>query len=222
MDIHKPKPWHGLREFLKEYVIIVVGVLTALAGEQTVEILHWRADVAEAREALVQEVSANAVLSEQGAEESRCLLLRLGEFKAWAKGGPRPGVALDAVRLNAPSSTVWNATQSAQTIGHMPLKERLGLAHFYAEVANQQTVFQSLRAAWVELLRDSDIDQLSPDEARRLRGDVTASSIWINVRGNIASDLVKEAQDLGIKLPPIPAGDRRRLARLCGSAGGGS
>ena len=40
MDIHKPKPWHGIREFLKEYVIIVVGVLTALAGEQVVEQLH--------------------------------------------------------------------------------------------------------------------------------------------------------------------------------------
>lgn len=36
MDIHKPKPWHGPREFLKEYLIIVVGVLTALAAEQTV------------------------------------------------------------------------------------------------------------------------------------------------------------------------------------------
>ena len=34
MEIHKPKPWHGFREFLKEYLIIVVGVLTALAGEQ--------------------------------------------------------------------------------------------------------------------------------------------------------------------------------------------
>jgi hypothetical protein len=42
LDIHKPKPWHGLREFLKEYVIIVVGVLTALAFEQGVEWLHWR------------------------------------------------------------------------------------------------------------------------------------------------------------------------------------
>ena len=42
MDIHKPKPWHGLREFLKEYLIIVVGVLTALAAEAGVEWLHWR------------------------------------------------------------------------------------------------------------------------------------------------------------------------------------
>jgi hypothetical protein len=29
MDIHKPKSWHGFREFLKEYAIVVVGVLTA-------------------------------------------------------------------------------------------------------------------------------------------------------------------------------------------------
>jgi hypothetical protein len=42
MDIHKPKPWHGVREFLKEYVIIVIGVLTALGAEQGVEWLHWR------------------------------------------------------------------------------------------------------------------------------------------------------------------------------------
>ncbi len=42
MDLHKPKPWHGLREFLKEYLIIVVGVLTALTAEAGVEWLHWR------------------------------------------------------------------------------------------------------------------------------------------------------------------------------------
>jgi hypothetical protein len=30
MDIHKPKPIHNWREFLKEYAIIVLGVLTAL------------------------------------------------------------------------------------------------------------------------------------------------------------------------------------------------
>jgi hypothetical protein len=48
MEVHKPKPWHGVREFLKEYVIIVVGVLTALGAEQAVEWLHWRGEVARA------------------------------------------------------------------------------------------------------------------------------------------------------------------------------
>ena len=58
MDIHKPKPWHGLREFLKEYMINVVGVLTALAAEQSVEWLHWQERVEEGRQALKQEVMA--------------------------------------------------------------------------------------------------------------------------------------------------------------------
>jgi hypothetical protein len=40
MDIHKPKPFHGWRGFLKEYGIIVLGVLTALGLEQVVEKLH--------------------------------------------------------------------------------------------------------------------------------------------------------------------------------------
>ncbi len=42
MEIHKPKPFHSLREFLKEYSIIVVGVLTALGLEQAVESYHNR------------------------------------------------------------------------------------------------------------------------------------------------------------------------------------
>lgn len=40
MDVHKPKPWHGWREFLKEIGTIVIGVLIALGGEQLVERLH--------------------------------------------------------------------------------------------------------------------------------------------------------------------------------------
>ena len=42
MDLHKPKPWRNAREFLKEYLTIVIGVLTALAAEQGAEWLHWQ------------------------------------------------------------------------------------------------------------------------------------------------------------------------------------
>jgi hypothetical protein len=52
MDIHKPKPWHGVREFLKEYVIIVVGVLTALGADAVVQQLHWRHEAEAAREVI--------------------------------------------------------------------------------------------------------------------------------------------------------------------------
>jgi hypothetical protein len=40
MDIHKPKPWHGVREVLKEVGTIVVSVLIALGAEQAVEAIH--------------------------------------------------------------------------------------------------------------------------------------------------------------------------------------
>ena len=40
MEIHRPKPWHGLRELAKEVGVIVIGVLLALGGEQLVEALH--------------------------------------------------------------------------------------------------------------------------------------------------------------------------------------
>ena len=60
MDIHKAKPWHGLREFLKEYTIIVVGVLTALGAEQGVEWLHWAHKVEDGRAAIRSELAGIA------------------------------------------------------------------------------------------------------------------------------------------------------------------
>jgi plasmid stability protein len=59
MDIHLPKPFHNWREFLKEYGIIVLGVLTALGLEQAIEAIHHHSEVQEAREALNREMAHN-------------------------------------------------------------------------------------------------------------------------------------------------------------------
>ena len=59
MDIHKPEPWHTVREFLKEYVIIVVGVLTALGAEQAVEAVHTAQKAAEAEQLVREEFGRN-------------------------------------------------------------------------------------------------------------------------------------------------------------------
>ena len=45
MEIHKPKLFHNWREFLKEFGIIVLGVLTALFFEGAVQSLQWREKV---------------------------------------------------------------------------------------------------------------------------------------------------------------------------------
>jgi hypothetical protein len=81
MDIHKPKPWHGVREFLKEYVIIVIGVLTALAAEQGVEWLHWRQQVRTTEERLLPEVQRNLLDLSERVVERPCLAERTANLR---------------------------------------------------------------------------------------------------------------------------------------------
>jgi len=56
MKIHKPSIWHGWREFLKEYLIVFVGVLTALVAGQAVESLRWAERTRETKEHLRAEL----------------------------------------------------------------------------------------------------------------------------------------------------------------------
>jgi hypothetical protein len=78
---HKPKAWHSFRDFLKEYLIVVVGVLTALAAEQGVEWLHWRHQVEDSEQRIASEVrfnlgNANAQLVAQRCYDERLVNLR--------------------------------------------------------------------------------------------------------------------------------------------------
>ena len=59
MDIHKPKPWHGGREFAKEVGTIVLGVLIAIGCEQAVEALHHRDQARDMTRKLRQESIEN-------------------------------------------------------------------------------------------------------------------------------------------------------------------
>jgi hypothetical protein len=59
MDVHKPKRWHGWREFAKEVGTIVLGVLIAIGLEQTVEALHHRDQVSDMTRKLRQESIEN-------------------------------------------------------------------------------------------------------------------------------------------------------------------
>jgi hypothetical protein len=82
MDIHKPKPWHGFREFLKEYLIIVVGVLTALAAEQIAEALHHREIVSRGEAALRDNFARFVEFRVATEREAPCVAARAAEVRA--------------------------------------------------------------------------------------------------------------------------------------------
>src|SRR6516164_411809 len=79
MDLHKPKPWHGVREFLKEYLIIVIGVLTALGAEAVVEKFHEDRISHEARESVRGEVALDLANVQRRAQWQPCIDRRLAE-----------------------------------------------------------------------------------------------------------------------------------------------
>ncbi len=80
MDIHKPRPWHGGRELLKEIGTIVVGVLIALGAEQAVEWQHHREEAAGARAAVRAEVAKNLSEIQIRLATQNCVKRRLDEI----------------------------------------------------------------------------------------------------------------------------------------------
>lgn len=110
MDVHKPKPWHGLREFFKEYVIIFVGVLTALGAEQTVEMLHWRHKLEQTTESLRLElIEDDAPQAYTRMAVGQCLDTELGAIsEAATKDGDRTALQ-DLIARYQPPSYSWDA-----------------------------------------------------------------------------------------------------------------
>ena len=56
MRFHFFRPLHGWREFIHEIVIVVLGVLLALAGAQAVQDFHQRAELRDAEDAMTSEL----------------------------------------------------------------------------------------------------------------------------------------------------------------------
>jgi hypothetical protein len=129
LEIHKPKPWHGFREFLKEYLIIVVGVLTALGGEQVVERWHWGRVVGEAREAVTQDLIRNVRWVSEREAQSACIASELRRLsavidRASATGRLEPVLSVTGPARRAFTISSYDAMVSGQALAHMPLGDR--------------------------------------------------------------------------------------------------
>lgn len=187
VDIHRPKPWHGFREFLKEYGIIVLGVLTALAGEQAVEAIHWRGEVIEAREALKVELDHALGALNFTIAQSPCVFARLDEVDAWIAAN-RAGKPMRLVRpfptmeSYSYGTNVWDLTKAGQTAAHMPLQIKIDYATIYSGLATTAKTSDEERAA-IRELKDFDLTAIpEPASLPHLAGTVrsirTAEGLW--------------------------------------------
>jgi hypothetical protein len=129
MDIHKPKPWHGWPEFLREIGTIVIGVLIALGGEQLVEMQHWRHVVHEARDALKDDEKQMLFWSGQREAQAPCLAREFRQLGDALDMAGETGRLKPLTYVAGPSRVSWSLRSydgivSGQALLHMPQAER--------------------------------------------------------------------------------------------------
>lgn len=212
VEIHKPRPWHGFSEFLKEYLIIVVGVLTALAGEQLVERIHLQTEMAEAREALHAELADNAATARFVGVEVGCLGKQLDAFDAWAKGGPHPGPMRTS--LPAYASSAWDIVKSG-AVAHMPLKERLAYSRYYDLVDDSRFAIQTTHTTFRQIGAIGNHDTLTAEDARRLVEALDQARFMGRVRIGTGEQLIDKAMALKIAPNPYSLDAKEKLTRIC-------
>jgi hypothetical protein len=176
LDVHKPKPWRGWREFLKEYGIIVLGVLTALAGEQIVEAVHHHDQVRDLRRALDQELAWDLGAMKDYVDETACANQRLDELERWRRSfqSGRP-LKLNGPIVSPPTfafrTSVWRSAAGA-AVDLMPLDQRIAYARFYDGVENNERLRSRAGDLWDDLAEFEDATTLTPEQQRHVAHDL--------------------------------------------------
>ncbi|MBV9549058.1 MAG: hypothetical protein JO256_05225 [Alphaproteobacteria bacterium] len=157
MDIHKPKPWHNWREFLKELGTIALGVCIALAAEQGVEWLHWQAQVKVARQALLAEIADNnARFFARRVAVHACMDRQINEADAilTALEEKRPPGKFTNFRAGAGGQLVdseWQSQRASQVLTHFPHGEVAVMSFYYAQIPDFVGWNTEEFAAWSDL-----------------------------------------------------------------------
>ena len=222
MDIHhKHGPIRNWREFLKEYGIIVLGVLTALAGEQVVEAVHHHYEAQELREALDQELTWDFEREKDSTDLQPCVEQRLDEVVRWADAlaaGHRP--KLDGW-FDGPShlinrTSVWRSAAGG-TLDQIELDKRVAYALFYDHVEVNDGYRQQADQLWSDLAEFEPARTLSPEQHLHVLHDAREiRSLYRKLALNYDIARTQFAPPLGITIEHTP--NQVRLGKVMDKA----
>ncbi len=218
MEIHKPKPWHGVREFLKEYLIIFVGVLTALAAEQAAEALRHQGEAAEAREAVRAEVVADLTRVEQRAFADGCVEARLAEIERILDGAAPDG------RIRSPSwigrppryaieSARWDAASQSGRVSLLAPDWQSKFGFLYTTLRYYYELNNAEQQTWSRLDGVTGLDRLTPDGKLALKGEIEQARFYNGSMHQVAQILVQRAAVEGLR----PTGRHDPPSAVCWS-----
>jgi hypothetical protein len=175
MDIHKPKPIHGWREFLKEVGIIVLSICIALAAEQIVEYFHWRSEVSIARTAIQAEMTTNNRFYARRIAIGPCVDRMVLEARGIIdslehKQAPKPFTVFHSGAGTLLSDSEWQSERSSQVLTHFPREELAIMGRYYAQLPQFTAWMNDESTGWSELaVLNNPPAGLSADAIARLR-----------------------------------------------------
>jgi len=212
MEVHKPRPWHGAREFLKEYLIIVIGVLTALGAEQVVEWGRWQEKIGVGRDALHKEIATNATYYAFRVTTGPCIVRRLNELaqitEQLALNRRVEPIHFAGLHIgNLIIDNAWQAERAEQTLTHLPRAELDRLSQFYAQQEDIRIWDEKEEEAWATLrMLEGDPNRLAPADISALRNALQHArnlNFLMTLNAKVQLD---QARSLGVNVP-LPRAD---------------
>jgi hypothetical protein len=166
-------PPGGLRQFLQQYAMIVLSILTALALERLAVDWNNRANARESRVRIEAELAhdlADLKQSEQINADNVQTAHKVAKalFELVKAGKPNDSVMLDAARpifkhvsFSAPSwqRTAWDSAIADQSASHLPPADLSRYAEIYAAEKDMQDSTQLLLSGdWITRETDAGVD----------------------------------------------------------------
>lgn len=196
-------PENGWRAFVTELIIVVLGVVIALGGEQAVQWARRQEEVRTLRSAIDGELSDNLAAINFRLDQQRCVASRLAELRRLRDrvlSGEAAGVAGEIGRPSVGTlrTSVWNA-RSSEVMDAMPLDVRVAYSAFYDELANNYEQITQEREAWRSLARFNGLRRLNEDDARALSELLFRAETIDRVLRYNAPNIRDRARRLGIQ-----------------------
>jgi hypothetical protein len=153
MEIHKVKPIHSWRDFLKELGTIVLGICIALAGEEALVWNHWRIQVQQARAAIASELTYNLVGAIAHMRSLDCVEQRLNALSKILDDASRTGSLPPLGNIGGPvrhawRKGAWDSVVASQIATHFPSEEMTALGAIYQRVQRNAGNAARETAAW--------------------------------------------------------------------------
>ena len=222
MDIHKPKPWHNMREFLKEVGTIVLGVSIALAAEQAVEWFHWRSQVAQAREVIAAEMANNLIGAISRVRTIDCAESRLDTLGTILDASARTGSLPPVGDIGMPWRQVypngaWESVMASQTATHFPSQQLADLSTAYKVIERLENASNLELEAWNSLYAMVGPGRrLDPSSEAKLRDALSQARTRARLIASLGVQMMEAVKRLNLRfsresLDQIALAERRPL-----------